>query len=490
MKSIQRHLRTRLLTVFTILVVTGAGGLYWAVRSALLEQFDAGLRVKAMTVVTSATQRRGDVDEKFSDKFLREFDDDVATDFFQLWQITRQQDGREVTTVEGRSDSLVKGDLPLEFGPIDAPVYGDLILPVTNKPGRAIGVRFTPRYNRRDEDTANDLREAIVVVASDRSELDTLLARIGGLLLAGGVVVLGVTMLVVPALLRPGLRPLHEVGELASQIDARTLTRRFPVADVPAELQPICERLNDLLQRLEYSFERERRFSGDLAHELLTPLTELRVLTESSVKWPETAGPRRSAETLTIIERMEADITSLLELSRAEHQQVQAKHEQVDLGELVGQIWASYASRALDRKLDVELAGPQSASVATDPVLFRLVVGNLMANAVDYAPVNSPVTVEWDVVEQTIAVSVTNLALELLPEDVPCLFDRFWRKDAARSENHHSGLGLSLAAGLAEVLGGRVDANLAETGELTMTFTQMVGAEPAGGDTGNGDAVT
>jgi signal transduction histidine kinase len=84
-----------------------------------------------------------------------------------------------------------------------------------------------------------------------------------------------------------GLSPLNQLANQAASITADSLATRFPTEIWPGELTPISSRLNDLLERLEQSFERERRFSADLAHELRTPIAELRSLAELALKWPE-----------------------------------------------------------------------------------------------------------------------------------------------------------------------------------------------------------
>ena len=161
---------------------------------------------------------------------------------------------------------------------MEEPEYWDLPLPRGRGPGRAIGIKFRPRFDRRDDEARKDPLDAVVVVAGQRGQLDAMLQRVRFMLFGGGVGLLLVTSLAVPFVLRPGLRPVERVADRARTIDSKTLGERFPVEDMPRELRHICERLNDLLARLEASFERERRFSGDLAHELLTPLAEMRVI--------------------------------------------------------------------------------------------------------------------------------------------------------------------------------------------------------------------
>jgi len=464
MHSIERRLTVGLGAVFSGLVLAGALALYLSMRDVLHDQFDAGLRVKALVVITATEQQGGKIDVDFSDRFLREFDDDVATAFFQVWQVGGP-------SVE-RSDSLRRRDLPQRFGTMKKPAFWNLRLPSRDRAGRAIGIKFRPRFDEDDEGSGRAAVDAVVVVAAERGDLDELLRQVGGFLGAGGFALLLAAWLAVRVVLRPGLRPLRRLADQAASIDARNLGQRFPEADVPAELQPICERLNALLGRLETSFQRERRFSADLAHELLTPLAELRTLEESAVKWPDTAGPEMFRETLDITLRMEALVLRLLELARAEHGRLAVTLAPVELGTLLREIWSAHESRTRAKSLEITFNGPQSSPLQSDAVVLRVIAGNLIANAVEYTGAGDAVRVEWWVTAAgaQFGFEVTNPAPQLTESDVTQLFDRFWRKDAARTGTEHSGLGLAVAREFARALGGELDAKLRADGVLAVRF--------------------
>lgn len=462
MRSLRSQLTWGLIAVFAVLTAAGGGFVYYATRAAVYGQFDEALRVKALVVVTATEQRRGQIEVEFSDRFLREFDDEIATDFFQVWTA----DG---TTVE-RSDSLERRDLPQRFGTLEDPKYWNLDLP-RDKPGRAIGIKFTPRVERDGDRPRGTPVEAVVVVAGNRRQIDATLNRLAGVLIGGGAGILLVTLLAVPLVLGPGLRPLRQVADQAAGIDAGNLAQRFPTAGLPAELAPICERLNALLARLESSFERERRFSADLAHELLTPLAELRALTESALKWPETSGPDTHRQALDGLLRMEALVTRLLDLSRAENGRFAAHPVTISLREFLEEAWRPFAVAAQEKNLVVKFEGPANATASADAAFLRAIVTNLFSNAVDYTPAGGFVRVAYDARAEGYALRVSNPAPQLSAGDVAQMFDRFWRKDPARTGGQHSGLGLALARELARVLGGEMEASLGADGTLTMALT-------------------
>jgi signal transduction histidine kinase len=127
----------------------------------------------------------------------------------------------------------------------------------------------------------------------------------------------------------------------------------------------------------------------------------------------------------------------------------------------VADTWRPFAARAATRSLRVELT-VNSGQVMADPVLLRSILANLFDNAVDYAPVGGEIVVTRSV---TGGLSIANTASGLAAEDVAKLFDRFWRKESARSGGEHVGIGLSLARTFATAMGWRLTAVL-ESGRL------------------------
>jgi two-component system sensor histidine kinase QseC len=415
--------------------------------------------VKALVVITNTTHAKDRIRVSFSDRFLREFDDDVATEFFQVFD-------EEGDSVE-RSDSLGKEDLPRRLGTLREPLFWNLALP-NGEPGRAIGIRFEPQPRRR-EDRDRDA-EAGVVVAAGRRELDATLVDLRNILLGGGASLLGLTVLVVPLVLRRGLRPLNAMAERAAHIDAGSLETRFPVEPMPLELQPIAGRLNDVFARLEESFERERRFSSDLAHELRTPLAELRTQAEVALKWPEERTAAADRAVLEIALHLERLVTHLLALGRAEQAQLEPQANAVQIPAAVGSILQSLAARASARGLEVEQSGPAALEITTDAVLFKSIAGNLLENAIAHAPAGSSVRVSWARNGERFRLEVANPAGDLGREDLAHMFERFWRRDRARTGSDHVGLGLALSRSFARVLGLELEAELDEGGVLTMSL--------------------
>ena len=451
MISLRRQLTKELLAALALLLGTGLVAIYVAVWVELKDNFDAALESRALAVSALIEQENGKVEVDFSDRIMRGFAAGRARYYFEL----RDAGG----VLIARSPSLRQSELARHTGgPPGKLDYWNLTLP-NGRPGRAVAFSFRPKTGADVPAPPAPLCQ--LTVAVDREDFDETLwglfaavAGCGGLLFAG-------VFFVVPRVLRRGLAPLDQLGEQAAGIDAGSLSVRFAAAGMPAELRPICERLNDLLARLESSFERERRFSADLAHELRTPLAELRSLAECSLKWPESREAGADRDTLAIALQMEALVTRLLTLVRGERGQLAVQSEPVELAAFVAAAWRPFAVRAEARGLRASFA-ITPATVPADPALLRSILNNLFDNAVDYTPAGGEIDVTGDAAG---VLCVSNAAGALTADDAARLFDRFWRKEAARSGGEHVGLGLNLARTFATAMGWRLGASL-EDGQL------------------------
>ncbi|SDR69719.1 ATP-binding protein [Opitutus sp. GAS368] len=459
MNSIRRRLTRRLLRVTLSLLGLGLGALLVAACYAVIDQFDVALRAKALAISTTTLATPEGIRFVFSDRFLRGFDDDSDRDYFQIWRL-------DTGATIARSESLRNGEL---VRPSVRPKKMTLALASlpSGRAGRVLTTSFKPKPLAGLPKDA-PVPELLLVVASDCEDLEETLLLLTGLAVGCALLLVGATLWVVPQVLRSELQPLDRLGEQVMRIDAGSLSTRLPADGLPDELRPIAGRLNELLARLEQSFERERRFSADLAHELRTPLAELRSMTECALKWPESRDPATDAETLAISRQMERMVDYMLALTRGEQGNLAVKPEAVAVDRLVRDVWAEFAGRATGNGLQAVLA-VAPVTVSADAVLLRAILTNLCDNAVDYTPRGGQVTISVEPAPAGAVVRIANPANDLEPEDVSKLFDRFWRKEAARTGGAHLGLGLSLSRAFAGAMGWTLTA--AFDGQRQLVFT-------------------
>jgi heavy metal sensor kinase len=304
-----------------------------------------------------------------------------------------------------------------------------------SKPAQAVQVGAS----LHDEQTALD-RILLVFFISIPTSL--LLLGYGGWFLAGRA-----------------LKPVAMITTSARKITAENLGLRLKVENPDDEIGRLAETFNDTLARLEDSFVRTRRFSVDVSHELRTPLTIIRGDTEIGLKWAKEPDEFRTilASNMDEINRMSDIIEHLLELSRAADKKLPLIMEEVDMKELLQELVDRESTSAGDKGLNLSLDGEQEIYVLGDRKRLRQLFAALLDNAVHFTPPDGDIriTLMRDTGRARIAVRDTGIGIAA--EDLPHLFDHFYRVDAARNRAHGgSGLGLSLAKSFAEAHGGGI----------------------------------
>jgi signal transduction histidine kinase len=279
--------------------------------------------------------------------------------------------------------------------------------------------------------------------------------------------------LVVAGVVRRGLRPLDGLADRMRAIDAPRLELGLSPDAMPSELRPIVGRLTDLLGRLRASFERERRFSADVAHELRTPLAEMRTIAEVSLGEVEPGSEAGAAlrDLRAAALQMERIVVTLLALARCEQGRQLVELEVVDLRQALSQAWAPLEESARGRALQVEIDPGSPPHVRTDPALLASILGNLLSNAVAYTPEAGSIAVSSSRVPEGVELRIVNSQRDLGPGDLEHLFEPFWRKEQARSGGSHAGLGLALVVALCRLLRIELRATLPAPDRLCTALT-------------------
>jgi two-component system, OmpR family, heavy metal sensor histidine kinase CusS len=260
---------------------------------------------------------------------------------------------------------------------------------------------------------------------------------------------------------RRGIRPVEEVAATARRISSTNLKERIVAEGYPFELASLAGTFNSMLDRLEESFDRISRFSADIAHDLRTPVNNIRGEAEVAL-----ARVRTSEEYRDVIEsclegavRLSDLIGNLLFLARADSPLTLLNRERVDVAELLRGIREYYEASAADGGISLTTAvgnGPVIAEL--DRALVQRAVGNLISNAVSHTPPGGAVVLATNTVGATVSIEVTDTGVGIPPEALPKVFDRFFRVDPSRSRaSGGTGLGLAIVQGIAVLHGGNVE---------------------------------
>jgi two-component system, OmpR family, sensor kinase len=266
-------------------------------------------------------------------------------------------------------------------------------------------------------------------------------------------------------LARRALDPVATMSKRAHAITASNLHERLPVKNADDELGGLAVMINDLLGRLEYSFEQQRRFVADASHELRTPVAIVRSESEIALE-RESRTEAEYRDALTVVrdagQRLGSLVDDLFLLARADSGNRPVRRESLYLDDLITDVVRSVRTLAARRSVRVEIGPLREAPFAGDPELLSRMLLNLLDNAAKYSPADSRVNVRLENGDGTYRIHVTDQGTGVPPEAQSRIFERFYRVDRARSRDEVSstsgaGLGLAIAKWVAEAHDGALD---------------------------------
>ena len=286
----------------------------------------------------------------------------------------------------------------------------------------------------------------LVQVALDVSRDDSLIykyrRKLGVVLLVGMLFSIAAGI----AIARRGMRPLSEITKVVKKITATQLQTRIVSSRWPKELTSLAAAFDEMFDRLEDSFFRLSQFSANLAHELRTPVNNLRGEAEVALSRTRTPDEYRQVMESSLEEyiRLSRMIDNLLFLARAEGGETGSDRELFEVSREIDALLDSFEALAEEQGIDVTVEG--NAQIAGYPPLFRRALSNLLANAFQYTPPGGKVAIRVKkMADRSVEISVRDTGIGIEPEHLPKIFDRFYRTGRARAEYFQgSGLGLSI----------------------------------------------
>jgi len=303
------------------------------------------------------------------------------------------------------------------------------------------------------------IQPAALVIARSTKQIDQALAGLVRTLIIAVPLALALAAGGGIFLARRALKPVDKITQTAREIGESDLSQRINV-NTKDELGRLAATLNEMIGRLEKAFQHQKQFTSDASHELRTPLAIIEA--ESTLALQKERPPSDYRQSLEIVSReakqMSSLIDQLLTLARADAGKEQWNFTEVDLGKLMTDLSIDVEVLCQEKGLSFQLGQPQDLVVKGDEARLRELFMNLLDNAIRYTPTPGTVSLSLHREEQMAVVAITDTGIGIPAEDIPFIFERFYRVGKSRSRAEGgSGLGLAICRHIAEAHGGKIE---------------------------------
>jgi two-component system sensor histidine kinase QseC len=457
MKSVARTLCYYHTAITVLAISLFSLGLYNYIEAVLINEVDIGLGSRAKTMSQLVEIEPGEIDLEFEELYWDEFDHETATASYfmfnangRLISSSANADMRQLQAIYQQTTATIIGT--------DSPLGGNL--------SRYIIYPFKPKL---EGDVDYDQGIWNILITEDLGQIFlTLKSLVFGCLICGSMFVLFSSLLHYWNTHR-GLQPLRSIEQQVEGLDSSKLHDRFSTDQLPKELKLIAAKLNDLLDRLDASFKRERSFSSNAAHELRTPLAELKAIVQVGME-REVApqAGRYFSDADQVIRRMQSLLNALLTLANGSRQ-VSPPRCELDLGKLLQD--KVNEARKTAPACDIQLHSPETFKVLANETLLHGIIDNLLANALEYADPCQPISCRVLTNEGMSSLQFSNRCESLDEADLAVMADTFWRKESARSDSNHHGLGLTLVQTYAQCMHLKFTISRLQSKEVAFTLS-------------------
>jgi two-component system heavy metal sensor histidine kinase CusS len=272
------------------------------------------------------------------------------------------------------------------------------------------------------------------------------------------------------------MRPFKDIAQAMKQTTISQLQYRLdPQQNWPKEFTHLAKHFNEMLDRLETSFNRLSQFSADLAHELRTPINNLKGETEICLMKdrPISEYQQVLGSNLEEYQRLSRMIENLLFLARAESPKKQLTYTKIPLRKMIENVVEFYTQMAEEKNITFSIMGDEDNQLAllADELLFERVLHNLCSNALRYTHSGGNITLSLASYADKITIQIIDTGIGVAAEHLPHLFERFYRTDSARNqESGGSGLGLAIVKSIMDLHHATIHVNSAEGEGTTVTL--------------------
>ena len=261
-----------------------------------------------------------------------------------------------------------------------------------------------------------------------------------------------------------GHAPIRRISRQMNAITSERLNFRLNNNDVPRELVPLATAFNAMIDRLETGFQQLSNFSGDIAHELRTPITNLTTQTQVALSKARTAGEYREVlySNLEEYDRMSRMIGDMLFLAKADNQLIEPERQTICIANELRELREFFEPWAEEHEVTIEVHG-EPCAIGGDRSMLRRAFSNLVSNAIRHTPSGQSVKIQIRENRSHVVVSISNPGPTIAANHLPHIFKRFYRPDASRQRNGEgAGLGLAITQAIIKAHGGEVQSKSEE----------------------------
>ncbi len=253
--------------------------------------------------------------------------------------------------------------------------------------------------------------------------------------------------------------PVKKMVAVTKSITAEDLSLRLDPLDSRDEVGELAETLNGMIARLDYSFTQNKQFSGDVSHELKTPLAELKCNAEVALRKERTQEEYQNAlqNVIEDAENLQKIIEDLLFLARMDSQSIPLSFTTLALHEVFFEVFENTHPLAKQKKLAIAFKEIEHVHIKGDLGLLKRLLINLIVNAIQYTSSGGEITFSLHQETNHAVLTITDTGIGIPEDALPYIFDRFYRVDQSRShETGGSGLGLAIVQKIVEIHGGHI----------------------------------
>ena len=302
----------------------------------------------------------------------------------------------------------------------------------------------------------------IIMIGYPFDEISSILNELFSVLLMIIPISFVISIIIGWYLARKSLKPVDQIARTAREISSLNLNKRIPPNEIDDELGRLITTFNEMIDRLQISFEQIKQFSANASHELRTPLTILRGEIEVALKNNKTKEDNINTlnSLLDEVIRMSLITDSLFTLTKSDMGQVELSTEKIQLDNLVMEVYEATEYLTKKKNITVLLNRLDEITILGDKIKLRQLFFNLIDNAIKYNHENGSVEITLTKENNLANVAISDTGIGVPKESLSKIFERFYRVDKARSrEEGGSGLGLSLAKWIVDLHRGNINVN-------------------------------